>query len=109
VTDVVEPDEDQAAESQAAEETIIEPERRPVMVEFIGSEPHGTTLHRKRVISRADAKAGWGLTISKDLEWSRQNGFKMVLEGNEHALTPEVLAHLAEDPKFKIHYETVRD
>lgn len=86
-----------------------EPTRRPVMVEWVNEPPHGVSLHGERSISRAEAKAGWGLTVSKDLRWTRENGFKIPVDGNENALTPEVLEKLAEDPKFKIHYETVRE
>lgn len=102
MTDVQEPQEATEAEPAQA------PDRRVVMVEFVGAPPHGNSLHRKRILSRSDVKRAWGLTISKDLEWHRDNGFRLVVEGNERALTPEVLGHLAEDPKFKLHYETVQ-
>jgi hypothetical protein len=103
-----------AAEPQGTEEFVVEEEielledeadevePQVVQVEFVGDKIHGNTLHRRRILTRADAKAGWGLTLKKDLEWNRENGFKLNVEDNP-ALTPEVLERLAEDPKFKLH------
>lgn len=104
MTDVTEPVDETTEDMEPAE-----PERRVVMVEWVNEPPHGTELHGERSISRSEAKQGWGLTISKDLRWTRENGFRLPVEGNENALTPEVLERLAEDPKFKLHYETVRE
>lgn len=103
VTDVQESQEAPEAEPAQA------PERRIVMVEWVGENPHGTSLHSLREITRAQVKEAWGLSISKDLRWTRENGFRLIVEGNENALTPEVLEHLKEDPKFKLHYETVQE
>jgi hypothetical protein len=103
VTDV-----NEAAEQPQEPQAADEPARRVVMVEFVGAPPHGNSLHRKRILTRSEVKGAWGLTISKDLEWTRENAFRMVVEGNERALTPEVIDRLSEDPKFKLHYETVQ-
>lgn len=89
--------------------TDEKPAGKVVMVEWVNEPPHGTELHGERIITRSDAKSGWGLNISKDLVWSRDNGFKLPVEGNENALTPDVLAHLAKDPKFTLHYQTYED
>jgi hypothetical protein len=81
----------------------------PVLVEWVNEPPHGTELHSMRLLSVEDVKQGWGLTIDQDLRWTKENGFRLPVAGNEDSLTPEVLAWLAKDPKFVIHYETHRD
>lgn len=96
-------------EPQALAEPNDEPARVPVMVEWVNEPPHGTSLHSARLLSREDVKQSWGLGISKDLAWTRENGFRIPVEGNEKALTPEVLEWLAKDDKFVIHYATHQD
>lgn len=69
-------------------------------VEYIGEKPFGTEFVDRRLITRKDAKDGWDISISKDLEWTKRRDGRMLLAAED--IPDEALAHLREAPDFKV-------
>lgn len=72
-------------------------------VEYFGTEQHGIEFIDERVITVADAKAGWELDIEEDLRWTKRNRAgtpRMVLRLD--SIPGHVREILLEDPAFRV-------
>lgn len=83
--------------------TPTEPEEATEYIEYLGSPEHGIEFIDTRVISVADAKAGWDIEIPEDLRWTKRvkNGTpRMLLEASK--VPAEVRDLLLEDTSFLV-------
>ena len=96
-------------EEGVADEPEAEPEPEKVeYIEFLGTDPKfGTEFYAPGVVghtvTRKDLKDAWGITIPKDIEWTKLAGGphrgRMLVPVSD--LTPEAADGLANDPMFK--------
>lgn len=89
--------EPEATPAQAEAEAATE------YVEYMGTPEHGIEFYDRRVISVADAKAGWDIDLPEDLVWVKKNKGgtpRMLLEASQ--VPAEVRDLLLQDTAFQV-------
>lgn len=113
MTDVNEPQTAEEAEvlaDEAAAPEELTPEAdeesapaKEEFIEYVGEPPYGAQFISRHTVTRRQIKDAWGITIPKDLEWTKTEGGpnkgRMLVPVSD--MTPEAAEGFASDPAFK--------